>query len=1008
MKRLTYVELDIEVCSLEYGVSPCAASLTSPATGTRKCTNCKNTCQDTENYAPETVTLRFSVDNGLMPREIEAIASIAGVSYSPALISLGEDLGQRASLSVTFKDHRHSDTGLGFDKYVSERDYNPFEQGTFWGRFRARQPYIKGQAIRLIRGFVPESIETVHLQGTPLPDGVLDRQDVRHFYVESFDGPTTTGSFTISAKDVLKFLDGDRAQAPRLNVGRLLNDLTDSATTATLTPTGIGNEEYETEGYLNFGGAEIVHFSRDPYSGLNAQTQLLFHFDGANNSTTITDSSGKGRNGTCVGTAKLSTSEQRYGSACAIFDGSGHITVPDNAAWTFGADFTIDAWVKVTSLSINRCIISHGTDGTNLWDLSVLNDGSVGWRVVSGGTVLAGTATGPGLIELNQLYHIAWERKGTRFRIYIDGVVAKEITSSVTIPNYTNSLRIGITGDGVGLAFVGRIDELRIQSEAFFDGDFSDALPGPYAANGETLVIQRAQKGTTAKAHQAQDRVQNILTYEAEDVADVIFDLMTEYGEVDEELIRLDQWQAETSVYLQKLLTADIAEPTSVNKLISEIIKQFGLCIYWDEQSQTIVLRVLRAVTSEAPLYDEKVYLQDTLKTREQPEKRLSQAYTYYGKRNPLAGEDDPDNYRSAVLTVDLEAEENYGSAAIDKVFSRWIPPGGRAVAESVNEVRLSRLRIPPRKFSLELFGTISEVPVPAGVFRTTHSSMQNDIGEQEIAPAQITRLEPTETSFRIEAEEMLGGAEALDLTDRRIYIEDDVYNVNLRTLHDQIYPAPSDQDVIDGVKLTLRILDEASVGSKSVSLPALDIGDWPDGFEITIEHLTETGRIQGKGGRGGDGAWSGTYGSPANNGENGSAALYTRHPITLKLGASSKIWSGAGGGGGGGAGLYSASHIGAPAGAGAGLDPGVGGSLPNPTTVTPATPDTGGLPGTPIGWGHYGGKGGEPGENGTPGNQNAGGVPAGLAGLAGASIDGISFVTILDGPGDLRGPQIN
>src|SRR5262245_3934780 len=143
-EALQYVEIDIDHCMLTYGVLPCTASLTnSPPTGTRKCFNTLATCQDRANFTNEGLTLRFAVPTDYLPNDIEAIPSIKTISFDPATVSLGTNLGQRASITVTFTDHRHSDTGL--DKYLADRAYYPYSQGTFFGKFRARVPFLRGR-----------------------------------------------------------------------------------------------------------------------------------------------------------------------------------------------------------------------------------------------------------------------------------------------------------------------------------------------------------------------------------------------------------------------------------------------------------------------------------------------------------------------------------------------------------------------------------------------------------------------------------------------------------------------------------------------------------------------------------------------------------------------------------------------------------------------------------------------------------------------------------------------
>src|SRR5690349_16894829 len=161
---LTYVEVDVDYCALSYGVAPCTAAL--GVTGSDRCYNTISSCQDRSNFTNEPVTLRFAIATDYLAEagiEVEA-ASIEGVSYSPAIISLGEDLGQRSSLTVTFKDHRHSDAGAGFDKYVALRSFNPFELGTFWGKFRTRQQFLRGRPMRLIQGLLGQSLAEMEVR----------------------------------------------------------------------------------------------------------------------------------------------------------------------------------------------------------------------------------------------------------------------------------------------------------------------------------------------------------------------------------------------------------------------------------------------------------------------------------------------------------------------------------------------------------------------------------------------------------------------------------------------------------------------------------------------------------------------------------------------------------------------------------------------------------------------------------------------------------------------------
>lgn len=233
--------------------------------GDAKCFNTRETCQDLDNYNRAAKPLRFYMPSGdlISPTtraKMDALPSIASVSTAPARIRPGEDLGERASVSVQFRDHPYHDRTV--DKYALERisgdaqadssGYNPAERGTYWGKWRARNPYFQNRPLRIIQG------TSEQLDADPVS---LTEMETRHYVMESIEGPTSGGSFTITAKDVLKLADDDRAQAPAASQGVLDADITDSATSATLSPSGIGDSEYPASGHVTIEN-EIMEFTR--------------------------------------------------------------------------------------------------------------------------------------------------------------------------------------------------------------------------------------------------------------------------------------------------------------------------------------------------------------------------------------------------------------------------------------------------------------------------------------------------------------------------------------------------------------------------------------------------------------------------------------------------------------------------------------------------------------------------------------------------------------------------
>lgn len=268
MEKITYVEIDLNRCSNRYGVSPCAASI--PATGDIKCFNCFSTCQDKDNYSKEIVTSRHSSVSSKPPINIDAIPDMSSYSIRPAQVDLGESIGTRASVSMVFKDARFPDTGPEGDYYLSDRNYDPYTQGSYWGKFRARYPFIQGSDVRLIRGDTNQS---------------LNQMETRHFIVDTVAGPDSSGRFTLTCKDALKLADGKKAQAPIMSNGEILTSITSTQTSLTLTPVGVGDAEYPSSGFVNLGGDEICSFTRvaDSMAIVRAQfnTDAKEHDDGS-------------------------------------------------------------------------------------------------------------------------------------------------------------------------------------------------------------------------------------------------------------------------------------------------------------------------------------------------------------------------------------------------------------------------------------------------------------------------------------------------------------------------------------------------------------------------------------------------------------------------------------------------------------------------------------------------------------------------------------------------------
>lgn len=243
-----WVEIDQDFCSLTYGTAPCAAVL--PAGGGR-CYNTRITCQSPANYALGKLTLRFCKSQAFLPRGDYYIPSLRSVSVqsgklNPIGISKSSSaLGTRGGISCTFTDHAHTDKTV--DKYRSTRGLVATENGTFWTKWRARNQFYLGRAIRYKTGFIE--------------NGVVIDVTTRTYFITDFSGPDSSGNVSFSGRDILSQVSNEKAKAPFASTGKCLNALTAAATSLTLDPAGVGNLEYAASGYVRL-GKEVASFTR--------------------------------------------------------------------------------------------------------------------------------------------------------------------------------------------------------------------------------------------------------------------------------------------------------------------------------------------------------------------------------------------------------------------------------------------------------------------------------------------------------------------------------------------------------------------------------------------------------------------------------------------------------------------------------------------------------------------------------------------------------------------------
>ena len=256
---IIWVEIDVDQCTLNYGTGACNAVLGT--TGELKCFSTFKTCQDKENYDKGSLTYKFYTPQSNLPKEAGVFPCLMSVGESVGEVNIAgtnpdiKGLGKRERITFKCKDFSYGDQYT--DKYANERKsgaaqssgigYDPASRGTFFGKLRARWPYYAGRACRVNEAY--------------FDNGVLSEVVTRHYVLTDMDVDVAGETCTFEAKDILSLSDDDSAVCPVANNGELASDIGTGFEPFTILPTGIGNDEYETEGRIII-GSEIMSFTR--------------------------------------------------------------------------------------------------------------------------------------------------------------------------------------------------------------------------------------------------------------------------------------------------------------------------------------------------------------------------------------------------------------------------------------------------------------------------------------------------------------------------------------------------------------------------------------------------------------------------------------------------------------------------------------------------------------------------------------------------------------------------
>lgn len=208
------------------------------------------------------------------------------------------------------------------------------------------------------------------------------------------------------------------------------------------------------------GAGDLVNI--DPFF---SSVSLLLHGDGADGSTTFTDSSSNSVSITPLGNAQIDTSVKKFGTGSMLFDGSGDYLNAGNATpLNFGSgDFTVECWANFSSVLGNRGIFSKFEGFPNTTGINLRFAESVsGLRLVvagTGATLAQNVSFSP---SVGTWYHIAYSREVNIHRLFVDGSEVMEVSSNVGDIDTTSDFVVARSQTVSSSDWNGYLDDFRV------------------------------------------------------------------------------------------------------------------------------------------------------------------------------------------------------------------------------------------------------------------------------------------------------------------------------------------------------------------------------------------------------------------------------------------------------------------------------------------------------------------------------------------------------------------
>ena len=179
--------------------------------------------------------------------------------------------------------------------------------------------------------------------------------------------------------------------------------------------------------------------------GIDEYTKLMLHCDGADQSTSFPDVSDSNHTVTAYGNAEVDTDVAEPWSTnngiVRLPGGSDYLQSANHADWDLGTIWTIDFWVRFSSLSGTQKMISTRNSGDGYEILKSIGN-KIGFEGF-GSNNTSGQQNGSTTVTTNTWYHVAVVTTSGSTKLYVDGILEKTYVNTFSWGAGSNALRIG-------------------------------------------------------------------------------------------------------------------------------------------------------------------------------------------------------------------------------------------------------------------------------------------------------------------------------------------------------------------------------------------------------------------------------------------------------------------------------------------------------------------------------------------------------------------------------------